>query len=166
MAMAVDSQQRQFGGMSSFDHMPYSSAPHFTNPWTSASAPAPAHSLYAPSQHGMLDSKSMHHQASRMNSNASYASVPITSASAGSPLLVDVYGSEELILSQDLMSPTRLQQASPTYGSDISYTSGPANSHTTYATATPYESMGYAPAPVRSTYALPQAQPDRRLSQA
>lgn len=148
MAMAVDSQQRQFGGMSSFDHMPYSSAPHFTNPWTSASAPAPAHSLYAPSQHGMLDSKSMHHQASRMNSNASYASVPITSASA------------------DLMSPTRLQQASPTYGSDISYTSGPANSHTTYATATPYESMGYAPAPVRSTYALPQAQPDRRLSQA
>jgi len=93
----------------------------------------------------------------------SYASVPITAASAGSPLLVDVYGSQELLTTpQDLLNPNR----SSTYGHETSYTSAPSPVHSNFApTSAPYESMGYAPAPVRSTYAIQQQENARRVSQ-
>jgi hypothetical protein len=171
MTMTIDSQQRQFGGMN-FDHMPYSNPPHFTNPWASSSSAAPNHNLYA--THGMnqnlaLDLKE---QPSRMNNNVSlqsYASVPNTTATAGSSLLAGLYGQDDLLtLPQDLLSPSRMQTTTSTgYGNALPYTSG-ATSHPTYATSTPYDNMGYAPAPVRSTYAIPQqSQTDntRRLSQ-
>lgn len=166
--MTIDNQQR-FGGMN-FDHMPYSNTPQFTNPWTSSS-PAQSHGLYATSQNLNsslgLDLK----QPSRLNSNvsmASYASVPISAASAGSPLLTDVYGSEQdlLTMSQDLLSPNRSISAG--YGNDTGYSSAPSPVHNAYApSASPYESMGYAPAPVRSTYAIQQQQQQenaRRMS--
>jgi len=168
MTMAIDNQQR-FGGMN-FDHMPYSNTPQFTNPWTS-SAPAQSHSLYAASSHNLnpslgLDAITKQQQQPRMNSNVSmgsYASVPITAASAGSPLLVDVYGSQELLTTpQDLLNPNR----SSTYGHETSYTSAPSPVHSNFApTSAPYESMGYAPAPVRSTYAIQQQENARRVSQ-
>jgi Zinc finger, C2H2 type len=170
MTIAIDSHQRQFG--MAFDHMPYSNSPHFTNPWTSSSGPAPPHNLYA-SSNGVPNNLGLDaiakHQASRINSNASmppYGAVPITTSSAGSSLLADVYGQEEILtLPQDLLSSTRMQNASG-YASDISYTtSAQSSAHSTYVTATPYDSMGYAPAAVRSTYALQQQQADnRRLS--
>lgn len=170
MAMAVDTQQRQFGGYN-LDHMPYSNAPQFTNPWSTTSAPAQSHSLYATAQHALpsglgLDTKPLLQQPSRLNSNASYASVPVTAASAGSPLLVDVYNQEEILtVAQDMLSPNRMQSgASPGYEANITYSSAPSTTHSTYATSAPYDSMGYAPAPVRSTYALPQVSQDRRLS--
>lgn len=168
--MAIDPQQRQFGGMT-FDHMPsYSNPPHFTNPWASSSGPAPAQNLYA-SSHGMQQNMGMDlkSQPSRINHNSvsmpSYASVPITAASAGSPLLAEVYGQDELLtMSQDLLSPNRMQNPSTSYGSDISsYTSAPSTAHPTYVTSTPYDSLGYAPAPIRSTYAIQDN--SRRLSQ-
>jgi hypothetical protein len=165
--MAIDNQQR-FGGMN-FDHMPYSNTPQFTNPWNSSSAPAQSHSLYA-SSHNLnpnlgLDNMSKQ-QAPRMNSNVSmgsYASVPVTAASAGSPLLADVYGSQDLLtMPQDLLSPNR----SSVYGTEAAYSSAPSPAHHNYApTSTPYDSMGYAPAPVRSTYAIQQQEHSRRLSQ-
>jgi len=155
MTMTVDSQQRQFGGMN-FDHMPYSNPPHFTNPWTSTSAAGSSHNLYAPSQ-GMNPNLGLDTMAKqRINNNVSmpsYASVPITAASA------------------DLLSPSRMQNTSTAYGNDVSYTTGASSAHATYVTSTPYDSMGYAPAPVRSTFALqqqqqqPQADNTRRLSQ-
>ncbi|TVY30445.1 Zinc finger protein [Lachnellula hyalina] len=183
MTMAIDNQQR-FGGMN-FDHMPYSNTPQFTNPWSSTSSPAQNQSIYAPShnlnpnlglgnsigkqqhqQHQQQQQQQHQQQASRINSNvsmASYASVPITAASAGSPLLVDVYGSQELLTTpQDLLNPNR----SSTYGHETSYTSAPSPVHSNFApTSAPYESMGYAPAPVRSTYAIQQQENARRVSQ-
>jgi hypothetical protein len=177
MTMAIDPQQRQFGGMT-FDHMPpYSNpqGPHFTNPWASSSGPAPTQNLYA-SSHALNPNMSldMKPQASRMNhsnnvSMQSYASVPITAASAGSSLLVDEsYGQDDLLtLTQDMMSPNRMQTSSAGYDGLSSYATAPSSSHPTYVTSTPYEMSGYAPAPVRSTYALQQPGQDmsRRLSQ-
>jgi hypothetical protein len=168
--MTIDNQQR-FGGMN-FDHMSYSNT-QFTNPWNSSSSPAQSHSLYAPSRsitHSLgLDLSKQ--QPSRLSSNVSmgsYASVPITAASAGSPLITDVYGSEDLLtMSQDLLSSNR--SVSTGYGNESGYSSAPSPVHNAYApSASPYESMGYAPAPVRSTYAIQQQQQQenaRRLSQ-
>jgi len=175
MTMAIDNQQR-FGGMN-FDHMPYSNPPQFTNPWTSSSSPAQTQSLYASSHNlnpnlglesiGKQQQQQQQQQASRISNNASmgsYASVPITAASAGSPLLADVYGSQDLLTTpQDLLSPN---PRSSGYGHEATYTSAPSPVHSNYApTSTPYDSMGYAPAPVRSTYAIQQQENSRRLSQ-
>jgi len=153
-----------------FDHMPYSNSPQFTNPWTSA--PAQGHSLYA-SSHAQLNpnlgldglAKQQH---ARMNSSVSmgsYASVPITAASAGSPLLADVYGSQDLLtMPQDLLSPNR--SVSTGYGNETGYANAASPVHNAYApTSTPYDSMGYAPAPVRSTYALQQQQQQQQQQQ-
>ena len=170
--MAIDNQQR-FGGMS-FDHMPYSNSPQFTNPWSSSSGPAQSHSLYASSHHNMNPSLGLDNvakqQSQRMNSNVppmgSYASVPITGASAGSSLLAGVYGSQDLLtMPQDLLSSNRALPSSG-YGSEAAaYTSAPSPVHNYAPTATPYDSMGYAPAPVRSTYAIQQQDDSsRRLS--
>ena len=166
--MTIDSQQR-FGGMN-FDHIPYSNPPQFTNPWSSSSAPPQSHSLYAASAHGInpnlaLDSLSKQ-QAPRMNTSisiGSYASVTSTAASAGSPLLADVYGSQVLLtMPQDLLNPNRAS----VYGGENPYTSAPSPVHNAYGpTSAPYETMGYAPAPVRSTYAIQQQDNSRRLSQ-
>ncbi|ELR03163.1 hypothetical protein VC83_04833 [Pseudogymnoascus destructans] len=172
MTMAIDHQQRQFGALN-FDHMPYNHSPHFTNPWSASSAP-PHHSLYS-SSHDLnpisLDSIPKEPPA-RLGSHASsmppYASAPHTSASAGSAPMGTVYGHQQMhSLPQDVMSQNRVQPPNPAYGSSVSYSSG-GSSHPTYATSTPYDSMGYTAAPVRSTYALQQqAQADnsRRLSQ-
>ncbi|KUJ24067.1 uncharacterized protein LY89DRAFT_572616 [Mollisia scopiformis] len=171
MTMAIDNQQR-FGGMN-FDHMSYSNPPQFTNPWSASSAPAQNHSLYA-SSHNINPNLGLEHiakqqqqQQPRVNSNVSmgsYASVPMSAASAGSPLLADVYGSQDLLtMPQDLLSPTR--SVSTGYGNENAYSSAPSPVHNYAPTSTPYEHMGYAPAPVRSTYAIPQQDNSRRLSQ-
>jgi hypothetical protein len=168
--MTIDNQQR-FGGMN-FDHMPYTNTPQFTNPWNSSSAPSQSSSLYASSHNlnheGLPKQHQPQPQPPRMHSNVSmgsYANIPITAASAGSSLLTDVYGSQDLLtMPQDLLSSNRA--ISTGYGGEAAYTSAPSPVHTTYApSATPYESMGYAPAPVRSTYALQQQENSRRLSQ-
>jgi hypothetical protein len=162
--MAIDNQQR-FGGMN-FDHMPYTNPPQFTNPWTS-SAPSQTHNVYATSHNIKLEGINQQPQAPpRMSSNVSmgsYASVPITAA-AGSPLL-DVYGSQDLLTTaQDLLSPNR--PMSTGYGHEAPYTSAPSPVHSSYApTSSPYDNMGYAQAPVRSTYALQSQENARRLSQ-
>jgi hypothetical protein len=161
--MTIDNQQR-FGGMN-FDHMPYSNPPQFTNPWTSSS-PAQTHNVYATSQNLKLEGISQQPQASRMNnvSMGSYASVPIT-ASAGSPLLADVYGSQDLLtIPQDLLSPNRTMSTG--YGHETPYTSAPSPVHSSFApTSSPYDSMGYAQAPVRLTYAIQSQDNARRMSQ-
>jgi hypothetical protein len=171
--MTIDNQQR-FGGMN-FDHMPYSTthhtSPHFSNPWSASTAPAPTQSIYASAGINPnlgLDSIAKQ-QSARLNNNVSmgsYASIPITAASAGSPLLVDVYGSQQdlLTMPQDMLSPSR--SLSTGYGSEAAYSSAPSPVHAAYApTSSPYDSMGYAPAPVRSTYAIPHQEHSRRLSQ-
>jgi hypothetical protein len=176
--MAIDTQQqRQFGGGMNFDHMSYSGAPHFTNPWVPSSGPPPSHHLY-PSTNGMnthlgLDTLAKQ-QASRINTNnvsmSSYNGGPVTTASAGSSPFGSAFTREEsLTSSQDLLNPPRMQNTHTAYGSGISYTSAPAPSQTTYATSMPYDTMGYVPAPIRSTYPTqqyPQSDSSRRLSQS
>lgn len=172
--MAIDNQQR-FSSVN-FDHMPYSNTPQFSDPWTSqqqSTAPA-SHSLYSSHSHGLnpnlgLDSIAKQ-QAARIGNNvsmASYANVPATAAAGSSHPSVDIYGQEVLTMPQDLLNPShRLHSLSPGgYGNDVQYTRAPSPSFV--PTSTPYESMGYAPAPVRSTYAVPQqqGQDSRRLSQ-
>jgi len=137
-----------------FDHMPYTSSPQFTNPWTSSSSPQ-SHSLYAPSHNqnlnldGIAKQQQQQQQPPRMHSSVSmgsYANVPITAASA------------------DLLNPNR--SLSTGYGNEAAYASAPSPVHNTYPpSSSPYESMGYAPAPVRSTYAIQQQENSRRLSQ-
>jgi hypothetical protein len=174
MTMAIDNQQR-FGGMN-FDHMSYSNPPQFTNPWSASSAPAQNHSLYASShsinpslglENSIAKQQQQQQQQPRVNSNVSmgsYASVPMSAASAGSPLLADVYGSQDLLtMSQDLLSPAR--SVSTGYGNENAYSSAPSPVHSYAPTSTPYEHMGYAPAPVRSTFAIQQQDNSRRLSQ-
>jgi hypothetical protein len=175
MTMAIDNQQR-FGGMN-FDHMPYTSSPQFTNPWTSSSAPSQSHSLYASSHNLNLDSiakqqqqqqqhQQQHQQPPRMHSGVgSYANVPIPAASAGSPLSTDAYAPHPVLTTpQDLLNANRPMP--PGYGNEAAYSSAPSPVHANYPpTTAPYDPIGYAPAPVRSTYAIQQQQDARRLSQ-
>lgn len=158
--------------------MPYSS-PQFTNPWASTSSPAQTHSLYASSHnlpHNISLNQHNHNlgldlkQPQRLSSNVpmgSYASMPITGATAGSPLLPEVYEVQDFNnMSQDLLSSNR--SMAPGYPSEPAYSSAPSPVHNTYAPSpSPYEAMGYAPAPVRSTYAIQSHHQDnaRRLSQ-
>jgi len=83
--------------------------------------------------------------------------------------LAGAYGQENLLsASQDLLSINRLQHptTSAAYG-DTSYTTASPVSATYAPSSTPYDQMGYAAAPVRSTYALgPEADPSRRYSQS
>ena len=171
-----------------FDHMPYSNTPHFTDPWAQqqTTAPAPSHSIYATShsrinpnmgldnlakqQHQQQQQQQQQQQTSRLNTNVSmgsYSSVPITAAAAGSSLLTDVYGSQQdlLTMPQDMLSPSR--PLSTGYGNEsAAYSSAPSPVHTSFApTSSPYDSMGYVPTPVRSTYGIPQQDSSRRLSQ-
>ena len=164
--MAIDNQQR-FGGMN-FDHMPYTtSSPHFTNPWPS-SAPSHGHTLYtSPQNHNLhLDGLAkqqqqpqQQQQPPRMHSNVSmgsYANIPVT-ASSGSSLLADVYSSQDILtIPQDVLNPNR--SLSTGYGNEPAYANAPSS--------TPYDTMGYVPAPVRSTYALQHQDTARRLSQS
>ncbi|RDW78158.1 hypothetical protein BP5796_06010 [Coleophoma crateriformis] len=177
MTMAIDNQQR-FGAVN-FDHMPYTSTPQFTDPWNAqhhqSSAPA-SHSLYTSHSHGLashglnpnlgLDSIAKQ-SANRLGNNVSMASYSSVPAQAGSSLSsVDLYGNEILTQQQDLLHPNqRIHSLSPSgYNPDVHYTRAPSPSY--IPTSTPYESIGYAPAPVRSTYAVPQPQDSRRLSQS
>lgn len=164
--MAIDNQQR-FGGMN-FDHMPYANPPQFTNPWVPSSSPSHTHNVYASAHNLNLDGIKQPH-APRMSNNVSlgsYASVPITTASAGSPLLADIYPSQDLItISQELLSSNR--SMSTGYGHEAPYTSAPSPGHSSFAPtpSSPYDPMGYVQAPIRSAYAMQAQENARRFSQ-
>lgn len=175
--MTMDSRQPPYvGGMNFNSHLSYSNPtqPHFTDPWQTTSAPSAASSsIYAPTGinpnlglEGIARQQSAHLSSSNV-STGSYA-MPVTAASAGN-IFTDFSGPQQDLLTsqQDMMSPSR---SLPTgYGSDAGYTSAPSPVHATYASApSPYDNMGYAPAPVpavRSTFAIQQQDHSRRLSQ-
>jgi len=63
-------------------------------------------------------------------------------------------------MSQDLLNPR-----TASYGNENTY-SAPSPVHSNYApSSAPYDAMGYAPAPVRSTYALQQQQQQQQQQQ-
>lgn len=175
--MAIDSQQhREFGSGMPFNHSTYPNSPHFTDSWTSSSGPPPSHQLYAPTTalnpNLGLDTFAKQ-QGARINSNSasipSYSGASMTATSASISLLGGTYGQDEMLtLSQDLLSPPRLESTNNAYGNEVSYTSAPAVTQSIYARSMPYETMGYVPAPIRSTFAVQQHQSlgsPRRLSQ-
>ncbi|KAK6864391.1 zinc finger protein [Apiospora arundinis] len=177
MTMTLDNQQR-FGTLN-FDHMSsYSNPPHFTNPWASASPPQHGgQGMYTQGLHGLggLDSLSKQHAArshpNTSSSMASYGSIPVTASSAGSTLMADVYGQQDLLnMPQDLLNLNRMQTTSAAYG-EPSYATATSASpvHATYAASpSPYDGgmPGYAPAPIRSTFALAPESDSRRYSQS
>ncbi|KAH8815059.1 hypothetical protein F5884DRAFT_871186 [Xylogone sp. PMI_703] len=174
MTMAIDNQQRLTGV--NLDHMPYANSPHFTNPWSSSSAPTQNHGMYVSSGLGtsagagsMAKQQDLPRLGASNVSMASYASVPITTAPAGTSLMTGVYGSQDLLtIPQDMLSQNRMQATSAAYGHSPTSTYATAPPVHTYApTTSAYDSMGYVTAPLRSTYAMPhQQQQDhvRRLS--
>ncbi|KAK0723990.1 hypothetical protein B0T21DRAFT_386120 [Apiosordaria backusii] len=192
MTMTIDTHNQHRFGSLNFDHMSsYSSHPHFTNPWVSTSAPAGpgpqglacsedrqggSQSLYVSSQDGNslphlnLSGLSKHPQHSSRpggsTSMAPYASLPVSAASAG-----DVYSRQHglMPMSQDLLSINRLQHpttSAPPYDTSA-YTTSASPVTASYATSpTPYDQLGYAPAPMRGTYAaLASEDSSRRYSQ-
>lgn len=149
--MAIDHQQR-FGGGLNFDHMPYPNTPQFTNPWTTSGPQS--HSLYASSQIDLKQQQQQQQQPQqappRMHASVgSYTSVPLPASSS------------------DLLPNRPIPSG---YGGEAAYSSAPSPVHSNYPpVSTPYDSMGYAPAPVRSSYSIPAQQQQhenaRRLSQ-
>jgi len=188
MTMTIDPNQQRFGSLN-LDHMSsYSNHPQFTNPWVSSSqAPSQSASqaMYVASHntnpapgglpHLNLNGLSKHPQhASRAGpagnaSLAPYGAMPVTTAPAGSPHMADIYGQQNLpSMTQDPSSINRLQHptSSAAYG-DPSYTTSASPVGGSYAPSpTPYDQLGYAPAPMRGGFALaPDPEQARRYSQ-
>lgn len=188
MTMTVDTNQQRFGPLS-LDHMSYPNHPQFTNPWASStSGPQSSnHAVYVTSQEGLpaglgLNSIMKHEQPDTRTStsgNASMASygssIPVTAASAGSPLMTNsIYGQQDLLSmpqgqqphQQHLLSINRVphQTTSAAYGPNY-VTASPV--HPTYPPTSSYD-MGYTPsASVRGQFTLaPEPDQSRRYSQS
>ncbi|RWA12440.1 hypothetical protein EKO27_g2657 [Xylaria grammica] len=153
----------------------YSNSPHFTNPWgTSSTSQHSHHGMYSQGSIGPnlggLDSMAKHHPANRPSTNtsasmASYGNIPVTSSAAGSTHMADVYEQQDLLnMPQDLLSLNRMQTTSAAYGEPSYATATPSPVHATYsASPNSYEGVsGYAPAPMRSTFALAPEADNRR----
>lgn len=154
MTLTLDNQSRL--GALNFDHMSsYSNPPHFTNPWASGSSGQHGgQSMYSqgvgPSLNG-IDSVTKH-AAGRpgpgtSGSMAPYSSIPVTAAS-----------------SADLLSLNRMTTSAPYGEQSYATATAPSPVHGTYsASPSPYDGLpGYAPAPMRSTFALAPEADNRR----
>lgn len=103
-------------------------------------------------------------------SMASYGSLPVTAAPAASAPMASVYRQHDLLsMPQDPFSSlSRLQPPSTSAAYDTTaYTSTSSPVTASYATtsASPYDQLGYAPAPMRGTFALGHEDSARRYSQ-
>ncbi|KAI0176357.1 hypothetical protein GGR52DRAFT_590047 [Hypoxylon sp. FL1284] len=175
MTMTLDNQSRL--GALNFDHMSsYSNPPQFTNPWTAGSSSQHgSHGMYSQGLNANLsgiDSMAKQHGArpgpSSSASMASYGSIPVTASSAGSTLMADLYRQQDLLNApQDLLSLNRMQTTTAAYG-DPAYATATSASpvNATYsASPSSYDGVtGYAPAPMRSTFALAPEADNRRYS--
>ncbi|KAK6954335.1 hypothetical protein Daesc_004302 [Daldinia eschscholtzii] len=177
MTMTLDNQSRL--GALNFDHMSsYSNPPHFTNPWAAGSSNQHhgSHGMYSQglsANLGGLDSMAKQHAARTGTSGASmasYGSIPVTASSAGSTLMADLYGQQDLLnMPQDLLSLNRMQTTSAGYGEPAYATATAASPVNATYSASPssYDGVsGYAPAPMRSTFALAPEADNRRYSQS
>ncbi|KAJ8059224.1 hypothetical protein OCU04_012193 [Sclerotinia nivalis] len=159
MTMTMDNRQPPFPGGMHFGnnhHLPYANPTSisFNNiTWPATTATSAGSSIYASTggNDAGLGIEGIERQPNARLNNVSTGSysIPVTAASA------------------DMMSPSR--SLPPGYGSDSGYNSAPSPAHTTYTSApSPYDGMGYAPAPppaVRSSYPIQQQDHSRRLSQ-
>jgi hypothetical protein len=159
--MTLDTTQQRFGHALNFDYPAHPQQPAFSNPWSSSSAPQPPtsnSSLFVGSQH---PSALSHHSLM-----ASKAPGPRTSSSGSS---LGSYGSMPVSTpSADLLHMNRMHTTSAAYG-DATYatTASPVSGHFASTSAAPYETMGYAPAPLRPPPfgMAPESESTRRYSQ-
>ncbi|KAH6660202.1 hypothetical protein BKA67DRAFT_653401 [Truncatella angustata] len=174
MTMTLDHQQQRYGAIN-FDHMSSYHTPHFTNPWAAASSPPNAgQGMYQQPLTSGLDILAKQHPSrtsAPTSSMASFGTIPVTASSAGSTLMANVYGQQDLLnMPQDLLSLNRLQPTSAAYGEPSYATATSAPSvHSSYTASPPsfdHGLPGYATAPVRSTFALAPEADHRRYSQS
>lgn len=174
MTMTLEPNQQRYA--LPFDSMSSSYSnhhPQFTNPWSTA---PPSHGVYAGSAHvahGGIPSNShqlgldRHSQqpssrgpATTTAPLAQYGSVPVTAASAGSPLSMmdpSIAGQADLLSGpQDLISMSRMPHATTAAYADTAYhTTAASPVHPTYAASpTSYEPLAY---PRHNNFGLPAA---------
>ncbi|KYK56852.1 C2H2 finger domain protein FlbC [Drechmeria coniospora] len=169
--MTLDtSRQQRFGPPLNFNYAAHAQAPVFSNPWSSNSSPshssaAASHPLYAVSHHhqhsigshaGMVTIKD---RVGSGSASAMAAYGPMAPSAGRFDTFVFVLGTKQTDnlpgMHQDIMGMSRLQTTSASYGDPSYATTAPRVSshggHFAASSAAPYEAMGYAPAPVRST---------------
>jgi len=192
MTMTIDTNQQRFP--LHLDHMSSyatTSQPQFSDPWVAPSSAAPptgSHGMFVGAPGGLahhslgLGGLKQHHSSSPAQqaaqagpsssvSMASYGSIPVTAASAASPLRMadNVFAGQPDLLSppQDLLSLGRLPHQTTSAAYDAVYSTSTSPIHPTYAASSaPYDQLGYAPAPMRSTFAMAPDQDTRRYSQS
>lgn len=107
--------------------------------------------------------------ASSNSSMAPYGSLPVTAASAAGAPMSGVYRQHDLLsMPSDPFSLNRLQQPTTSAAYDTSaYTSSASPVSASYAptSASPYDQLNYAPAPMRGAFALGHEDNSRRYSQ-
>lgn len=100
---------------------------------------------------------------------APYGSLPVTAASAAGAPMSGVYRQHDLLsMPSDPFSLNRLQQPTTSAAYDTSaYTSSASPVSASYAptSASPYDQLNYAPAPMRGAFALGHEDNSRRYSQ-
>ncbi|UPK89356.1 hypothetical protein LCI18_000291 [Fusarium solani-melongenae] len=181
MTMTLDTTQQRFGPSLNFDYSAPAQPPAFSNPWSSSSPPQPP-PLFVGSQQplnpNMMAGKPPQHSRASTSSASSMASygnsMPVASTSAGMPdmlRLPSIYGGSHQQYAHssnsDLLTLNRMQTTSAAYG-DPTYTTSasPVSGQFAPTSAAPYETMGYAPAPVRPPpFGLAPDDHARRFSQ-
>lgn len=102
-------------------------------------------------------------------SMAPYGSIPVTAGPAGSTPMAGVYRQPDLLpMPQDLLNLNRLQHPTTSAAYDTAaYTTAATPANTTYPTTSPspYDQLGYTPAPMRGSFPLAPEDSSRRYSQ-
>ncbi|CAH0016256.1 unnamed protein product [Clonostachys rhizophaga] len=150
MTMTMDAQQR-FGPTMNLEYPHHSQAPTFSNPWSSSSStsqPPPSSGLFGASQ-----------QPPPLNPNLMAGKPP--PGRAGSSL--GSYATMPVSTSADLLGMNRLPTTGPYADASYTTSAGPVAGQFPTSSA-PYDALGYAPAPVRSTQFSLVPDADRKYS--
>ncbi|EWG48309.1 hypothetical protein FVEG_08125 [Fusarium verticillioides 7600] len=142
MTMTLDTTQQRFGPSLNFDYSAPAQPPAFSNPWSSSS----------PSQHPPTGSSLFVGSQPALNPSIMAGKPPQSRASTSSTSSMASYGGAMPVpnTSADLLSINRMQTTSAAYGDPTYATSAsPVNHQFAPTSAAPYDTLGYAPAPVR-----------------
>lgn len=178
--MTLDSaHQQRFGPQMGFDYSAASQPPAFSNPWSTSSPSHPAgtgsNALLMGASHqpaAQQHPQHAHHpHSSALSANMLAAKAqpqPARPTTTAAPSSMTPYGSLPVgPTSTDLMNLNRMQTSSAGYP-DTTYASSasPVGGQFAPSSAPSYDTLGYAPAPVRSTAYNMDADPTRRFSQS
>ena len=154
--MTLDQRNHHLGGIN-FDHLPYASSPHFTNPWAPSQSAPHAPQLFSGSMatgNAGFDALKQSQNVRSTTSPMPYSSVPASAPSMPATNGYTSYPTSSLLdMSQDLLKP---EFPRSTY--EQGYTAAPSSVNSYAPTSAPYVNS-------YNSLAQPQ-QPDemRRLS--